>query len=76
MNCHTQFSAIIGTMISNGQTYSIAPDPNGTGTTTLTNAATIGGIISGSFSGDVILTNGGIPITGVLSSNFAIHRDN
>ena len=69
-------SAIIGTMISNGQTYSIAPDPNGTGTTTLTNAATIGGIISGSFSGDVILTNGGIPITGVLSSNFAIHRDN
>lgn len=69
-------SNITGTMISNGQTYSIAADPNGTGSTTISNACAIGGNINGSFSGDVILTNNGIPISGTLSSNFSIHRDN
>ncbi len=69
-------SNITGTMISNGQTYSIAADPHGTGTTTISNACAIGGNINGAFLGDVILTNNGIPISGTLSSNFSIHRDN
>ena len=74
-NWNTSNIGISGSIFYQGILYNILQNPPG-GSTSLSNTPASGGYVRGTFNGPVILSGGLVNISGTLTSNFDIYRNN